>query len=175
MESETLRVRRATDPDLLGLLSVKPDEILHRERLSRQERGEVTYLIAGDSRHPILGYVLLKWRGDERHDQHPVLEDLLVRPEFRGRGIGTRLLLHAEALCRERGVSRLGLGVNPTENPRALALYERLGYRDSGEPPHFDVYAYTDEYGQRRLYEDWTLFLVKDLTALLQGGNPVTT
>ncbi len=158
-----LILRAATERDLLGLLSVKPDETLHRERLARQERGEAVYLVAGDALHPVLGFVLLKWHGDAHHDAHPVLEDLLVRPEYRSRGVGTRLLLHAEALCRERGLAHVGLGVNSADNPRACALYQRLGYRDTGEPPQYDVYASIDETGQRHLYEDCCIHMVKTL------------
>jgi len=164
MVIEPLEIRAAAESDLADLIGAKPDPILHQERLARQARGEVTYLVAGVAGHPVLGYVLVKWRGDSRHDQFPVLEDLLVRPPFRGRSVGSQLLLHAERLCRERGIGRLGLGVNPTDNPRAKALYERLGYEDAGEPPHYDVYAITDETGQRRLYEDCWHFLTKDLS-----------
>lgn len=163
MGLDRLTIRPASERDLLGLLSVKPDEILHRERLARQERGEVVYLVAGDTLHAVLGFVLLKWHGDAHHDAYPMLEDLLVRPEYRSRGIGTRLLHHAETLCRERGLSHVGLGVSPTDNPRAKALYERLGYQDTGEPPQYDVYASVDDTGQRHFYEDCCIHMVKAL------------
>lgn len=163
MVIEPLDIRAATLSDLPELIGVKPDALLHRERLERQGRGEVTYLVAGAPGHPVLGYVLVKWRGDSRHREFPMLEDLLVRPPFRSRGIGARLLSHAEALSRARGLVRLGLGVNPSDNPRAQALYERLGYQDAHEPPRYDVYAITDETGQRRLYEDRWILLTKKL------------
>lgn len=164
MVIEPLEIRDATPSDLHELIGVKPDELLHRDRLDRQIRGETTYLVAGAAGHPVLGYVLIKWRGDSRHTGFPILEDLLVRPPFRSRGIGARLIHHAEALCRARGAGRLGLGVNPTDNPRAKALYERLGYQDAGEPPHYDVYSIIDETGQRRLYEDRWILLTKPLS-----------
>lgn len=164
MVIEPLEIRDATPADLPELIGVKPDAPLHRERLERQARGEVTYLVAGVAEQPVLGYVLIKWHGDSRHNEFPMLEDLLVRPPVRGRGVGARLIRHAESLCRARSVKRLGLGVNPTDNPRAKALYERLGYQDAGEPPRYDIYAVTDETGQRRLYEDRWILLTKDLT-----------
>lgn len=157
-------IRRATDHDVLGLLGIKADEILHRERLERQERGLAAYLLAGDAAHPALGFVLLKWHGDTHSHEYPVLEDLLVREEFRGLGLGSRLIAHAENLCRQRSIAQIGLGVNSADNPRAYALYERLGYRETGEPAQFDVYAEIDENGQRRLYENWCVHMVKDLT-----------
>ena len=70
----------------------------------------------------------------------------------------------AEWLCRERGLPQIGLSVNPTDNPRALALYQRRGYRPTGQPPHCDILTVPDEHGQPHLREDWCICLVKDLT-----------
>ena len=54
------------------------------------------------------------------------LEDLYVRPEFRGRGIGRSLLVHLARLARERGCGRLEWSVLDWNEP-AIGLYERLG------------------------------------------------
>ncbi len=51
-----------------------------------------------------------------------------VAPEFRGRGIGARLLNFLLEQGRARGRRVAGLDVS-VENPRAQALYERLGFR----------------------------------------------
>jgi ribosomal protein S18 acetylase RimI-like enzyme len=48
-------------------------------------------------------------------------------PEYRGQGIGTRLMALAEEEARERGLPRLSLIVFE-RNEGALRLYERLGY-----------------------------------------------
>jgi ribosomal protein S18 acetylase RimI-like enzyme len=56
-----------------------------------------------------------------------VVAHLGVSPYERGRGIGRELILHLENVARERGFPRAGLDVAET-NPRARALYERLGY-----------------------------------------------
>lgn len=57
-----------------------------------------------------------------------VLDGLCVAPEQRGRGIGTALLDAAGELARGRGLRAVGLSVVDT-NPRAEALYRRLGFR----------------------------------------------
>jgi RimJ/RimL family protein N-acetyltransferase len=54
-----------------------------------------------------------------------------VRQSERGRGIGTKLITHAEAFARERGARRLELDVF-AKNEGALRLYEKLGFEHEG-------------------------------------------
>lgn len=64
------------------------------------------------------------------HPQHPgagVLHQLSVHEALQSCGLGTLLITTAEERARARGVPRVELGVED-ENPRARALYERLGY-----------------------------------------------
>ncbi len=56
------------------------------------------------------------------------LETMAVHPDARGAGVGGALLHHAEAEARRRGRSSVSLYCL-TSNTRALALYERSGYR----------------------------------------------
>lgn len=53
---------------------------------------------------------------------------LAVAPQARGRGVGTALLQEAFDLAAQMGCDRVMLEVVDT-NPRAKALYERLGFR----------------------------------------------
>ena len=70
----------------------------------------------------------------------------------------------AEWLCRERGLTQIGLSVNPTHNPRAHALYQRRGYRPTAQPPHCDILTVPDEHGHPHLRENWCICLVKNLS-----------
>ena len=56
------------------------------------------------------------------------IESLAVLPEYRGRGVGTRLLEALERELEADGVRDLVLGVLPG-NAAAIRLYERRGYR----------------------------------------------
>jgi GNAT superfamily N-acetyltransferase len=56
------------------------------------------------------------------------LEDLFVVPEWRGRGIGQRLLRHLAGLAVERGCGRMEWSVLDW-NESALRFYERMGAR----------------------------------------------
>lgn len=70
------------------------------------------------------------------------LEDLFVRPDFRGRGFGRRLLEHLARLAVDRDCGRLEWAVLDWNEP-AIRFYERLGavplddwttFRVTGEP-----------------------------------------
>jgi len=54
------------------------------------------------------------------------LEDLYVRPEFRGRGFGKRLLAHLAAIAVDRGCARLEWSVLDW-NRRAIDFYRAMG------------------------------------------------
>ena len=69
------------------------------------------------------------------------LEDLYVKPEFRGAGIGRALLVQVAKLARERGCGRLEWSVLDWNEP-AIGFYRRIGaspasgwtvYRVTGE------------------------------------------
>ncbi|MEV7239554.1 GNAT family N-acetyltransferase [Streptomyces sp. NPDC051020] len=63
-----------------------------------------------------------------------LIENVAVSPSSQGKGIGRRLMGHAEHVAAEGGMGRLRLYTNEqfTENIR---LYRRLGYRIDGEEP----------------------------------------
>ena len=57
------------------------------------------------------------------------ISDLIVTPSYRGQGIGSQIITYlTEAACRLQ-VQILEIGV-ALSNPRALALYRRLGFTD---------------------------------------------
>jgi GNAT superfamily N-acetyltransferase len=63
--------------------------------------------------------------------------DVLVVPEYQGRGAGRALLQHAIARCSEAGELRIGLTV--TEGNPAEHLYAALGLRRRRTLYVFDV------------------------------------
>ena len=52
-----------------------------------------------------------------------------VRPPWRKRGLATALLLHSFRDFRERGATRVGLGVDGENTTGAVRLYEKVGMR----------------------------------------------
>ena len=61
-----------------------------------------------------------------------LLEDLFVRDDARGRGVGRALVQGTVDLARERGCRRVELDVNDA-NPAAVALYESFGFSAQDE------------------------------------------
>ena len=69
------------------------------------------------------------------------LEDLYVKPERRGRGLGRALLVHLAKLARERGCGRMEWSVLDWNEP-AIKLYKGIGATPMDE---WTVYRVTGE------------------------------
>lgn len=115
-------IRAATAGDLpaLGTWSGQVRETF-APALGRDDR--LLLIATANDRFPI-GHLLVDLTG--------VLSHLLVLGGFRDQGLGTLLIAEGERLLRARGVRRATLMVEK-ENEAAVRLYERLGYRRTGE------------------------------------------
>jgi len=101
------------------------------QALDRAGHGEVDYLaVCPPSGLPVaiggVDYAVTPGAG--------TLWQLAVHDALRSCGIGTILIRGAEQRIRARGLRRAELGVEE-DNPRARALYERLGYVAYGRKP----------------------------------------
>ncbi len=69
-----------------------------------------------------------------REPDHLLVENVAVSPAFQGRGLGRKLMAHAETLAREQGFDTIRLYTNQrfVEN---IELYRKLGYRIDREEP----------------------------------------
>jgi len=63
-----------------------------------------------------------------------LLEDVIVLPGRRGRGVGTALLRHVVDEARKQGVLRVTL-LTDGQNERAQRLYSKLGFEPSTMTP----------------------------------------
>jgi ribosomal protein S18 acetylase RimI-like enzyme len=117
-----------SDPPLIRRLS--PDEVDAVGAvlgLARLHQGDGFYLVAWEGGEPV-GHLHLALTSP------PELQDVVIRPEYRRRGIGRSLTDAAEREARSRGFDRLRLIVG-VDNLGAQALYLSCGFLDSGEPP----------------------------------------
>lgn len=124
-----------------------------------QQRGASVLVVAWSDGVPVGSAQL-----DLRTDPFEV-KNLHVDERARGQGIGTALMAEVERLAAP--ASRLAVGVG-VDNPRARALYERLGYRSTGQEST-TTYEYVDAHGVRRTATETDVLLVKDIPA----GSPL--
>jgi GNAT superfamily N-acetyltransferase len=149
-----LEIREATEHDVPLILSLIR-ELAEYERLSHEVLATEEVLrdaLFGERRvaEVVLGYVgddpasfALFFHNFSTFLGKPgiYLEDLYVRPEFRGAGTGRALLAHLARLARERGCGRLEWSVLDWNEP-AIGFYKGIGaspvsgwtvYRVTGE------------------------------------------
>lgn len=118
-------IRRIAEGDLSGFhdwYGPARDESFRRS-FERHQLGEVVYLVAVIDGRPVghLGIDLVRVQGAA------LLWQFGVYPPLQSRGIGTRMVAEAERAIAEHGFRTAEIGAE-TDNPRARALYERLGY-----------------------------------------------
>jgi ribosomal protein S18 acetylase RimI-like enzyme len=127
------------------------------KKLEGVKLGDIEYLVV---RAPN-GYPIAKACIDyKEHEGAGTLTQLATVGDLQGLGIGSKMMEVAEGRIRRRGVGLAMLGVEDN-NPRALALYERLGYVPSGREK--ESWMETDEHGNRFPYETEVTLLTKKL------------
>lgn len=97
----------------------------------------------------------------------PRVLNLHVRPEWRGRGIGSRLIERAEAVAAARG--QLAIWV-AEDNLGARRLYLRLGFRPTGRSESI-TYDAVDDDGQLETITETNCELVKRWTPSPNPGS----
>jgi GNAT superfamily N-acetyltransferase len=134
-----LEIRSATEGDVPLILSLIKD-LAEYERLSHEVVATEEGLCDSLFGERAVAEVLLGYLGDDPagfalffHTFSTFLgrpgiylEDLYVRPEFRGAGIGRALLVQLARLARERGCGRMEWSVLDWNEP-AIGFYRSIG------------------------------------------------
>ncbi len=145
MVSGSVVVRRCTPSDAAFMDALEPAE--RQYALARQEAGLTDFLVA-ELDGVMVGSGELTTTGPAE------LKSLSVDGPARGYGVGSAIIAAAEKVVEERadvatGRARqlvVGVGV---DNPRAAALYERLGFVRTGVVST-TTYEYVDDEGVAR-------------------------
>lgn len=155
-ESETI-IAEAEEAEATALAAMKGGfteaDVAARFRWLSQEV-DATWLLLKRSGE-IIGWCVAVWSGKNSHPEYPDIQDLYVRSEYRNQGFGSCLISEVERRAIKRGYTRLGIAVNPDDNPGARRLYERLGFRHDGRDRYLD--------GIYNGYEDWVIDLEREL------------
>jgi len=127
-------------PDESGLIFALLCELADYEKLTHEVKAsEADIAAALFGEHPLLFCEIAEWNGEAAgfalwFFNFPTfagrpgiyLEDLFVRPPFRGKGIGKALLVHLAELCVENKWSRLQWSVLDWNTP-SIDFYQSLG------------------------------------------------
>jgi GNAT superfamily N-acetyltransferase len=133
-------LRRAVDPDaeairdLVAAAYVGYTELIGRTPLpmltdfaASVRADDVWVLDAGGS---VVGVIVLMARED-----HLWVDNVAIRPTSQGRGLGRRLLGHAEDEARRLGLPQIRLLTNELYVDN-IAMYTRYGYRETHREPY---------------------------------------
>jgi GNAT superfamily N-acetyltransferase len=127
--------------DLLGVLFTQEDEFV--PDVSAQTRGlsliladpGVGHILAARVGGRVVGMVSVLYTvSTALGAKVALLEDMVVAPQERGRGIGSALLDHAIAFARSQGCRRMTL-LTDGGNVRAQTFYRRHGFAGSEMTP----------------------------------------
>ena len=167
-----ITVRDVEEADVPALTAIKGDgtEALHRDRLRDARAAGFRYLALLVDQ-ALIGFACLVMRrptswsdaDDMRH--LPQIVDLQVHEARRGQGFGSAFVRAIEDIAAAAGYRQLYLGVDPVDNPRAYALYQRLGYTPLQTEPYREIWEFIDSVGTTHRGEVWAVDMVKRLSS----------
>ncbi len=150
-ELESLVIRPVTEADLPALEWGGEFKKYRRmyERLYKDSLGGKTLMWMVESpKGEMIGQAFVMLVSSELDAADGILRAYIfafrVKPAWRNRGVGTKLMDFIEDDLLKRGFRFVTLNV-AKENPGALRLYERLGYRVIGSKP--GIWSYKDDQG----------------------------
>lgn len=162
-------VRNAEVGDISALIAIKGagSEVIHLDRLRDAQNSSFRYLIMLIGQE-VIGSACLVFRrpsywsdgGDLEH--LPQIVDLQIREAWRGQGYGTAFIRTIEQIAAVE-TKQIYLRVEPLENPRAYALYQKLGYQPLQSEPYLKTWEFTDSEGGMHSGKDWVVDMVKQL------------
>jgi GNAT superfamily N-acetyltransferase len=120
-------IRALADYEKLAGDVVATEELLGRSLFPRDGSAPAAYCAIAEAEGTAVGFALYFFNYSTFLARPGLyLEDLFVRPEFRGRGYGKALLLHLAKLANARGCGRMEWSVLDWNQP-AIEFYESLG------------------------------------------------
>jgi GNAT superfamily N-acetyltransferase len=117
-------VKELAEYERLAHTAVATEDLLHEQLFSERPAAEA--IIAEVDGAPAAFAVFFQNFSTFLGQNGIYLEDLFVRPQFRGHGAGKALLQHLARLALERGCGRMEWSVLDWNEP-AIAFYEALG------------------------------------------------
>jgi ribosomal protein S18 acetylase RimI-like enzyme len=128
---------------------------LFDEAYRLQELGDVLMWVVDLPNFGIIGQLFIQLYGPNQiqtsKTKYAYIYGFRIRPDYRGLGIGSRLLTTVESDLIQRDFKRISLNV-ARDNEAARRLYERAGFRVVAPEP--GIWSYLDEKGRRRFVHE---------------------
>lgn len=132
-------VRRATENDAESLAALNDEfngagettlAAIRQSLVGNQQE----VVIVDDENGVITGFVCVQLKKSFCYDAYmPEITEVYVRPDYRNRGIASRMISFAEDYCRRNYPLHKYELLTGAENRIAQSLYEKLGYSDDRE------------------------------------------
>ena len=101
-----------------------------KANISSHQKEKLPYLTAWIG-NQIVGYALID-AGEYKKNQHVGAVEIFIRPEFRGQGLGKKLISALlKATQKNKTIKRIELEVWSNNQP-ALKLYQKIGFKIEG-------------------------------------------
>jgi ribosomal protein S18 acetylase RimI-like enzyme len=120
-----------------------------------QELGDVIMWVVDLPDFGLIGQLFIQLYGPNQIQTNKIkyayIYGFRIRPDYRGLGIGSKLLKSVERDLIRRGFKRISLNV-ARDNDAARRLYEREGYQVVAPEP--GIWSYLDDKGRRRFVNE---------------------
>lgn len=114
------------NPDLF----LDVEEVISEERLNKLLKTDSIYV--AKINNEIVGYIIIDIKEKEneviRYRKLLSIDTLCIDEDFRGQGIGTKMLEFAKNIAKEQNCTDMHLTVNPN-NEKAIKVYEKFGMK----------------------------------------------
>ena len=142
---EQVRIRACTADDIDGVIALErqweQEEISYGDfnPMSREAYDTIlerfpAYFLVAECDGQLVGYIHASTDREQRVEIIPAsepyveIEDIYVRPDFRGRDIGGELLEQVFAIAQAAGVQRFIIGTLSKETDKILKFYRSHGF-----------------------------------------------
>lgn len=137
----TFKAAQPSDIDILLTLMQEFYQVEHLEFDVAIARNALTDLLNNESLGAIwliqdqgeaIGYIVLTFGYSlEFAGRDAFIDELYVRANYQGQGIGTKTIEFVEEVCRSRCIHTLHLEVD-RKNTKAQRFYDRVGFKNQG-------------------------------------------
>lgn len=120
-----------------------------------QKLGDVIMWVVDLPEYGLIGQLFIQLYGPNQiqtsKTRYAYIYGFRIRPDYRGLGIGSRLLKSVESDLNRRGFKHISLNV-ARDNDAARRMYEREGYHVVAPEP--GIWSYLDDRGRRKFVNE---------------------